>query len=108
MTQTVEASRQATRSEELHIRNFDIRRSYDLTVRFERDGHVVFCEQYYLTPGKTVTEIDRIWPGEYEVVVELDGRRREAAICRVGPAPDDTTLVEVGNGTVSITEGHYR
>lgn len=109
-TQTVgsDTGRQAVRSEELHIRNFDVRRAYDLTVRFRRGDNVVFSERYYLTPGKTVTEIDRIWPGEYEVVVELDAQRRETATCQVGPTPDETALIEVGNGTISVTEGHYR
>jgi len=44
---------------------------------------------------------------ESDVVVELDGRRRDRARCTVDPSPDGTALVEIGNGTVSVTQGLY-
>lgn len=97
----------AERTENIHIRNFDVNRAYDLTVRVRDDGEIVFASRYYLTPGKTEHELDRLRPGEYDVVVELDSHRRETARCAIGSSPDATALVEVGNGTVSVTEGLY-
>ncbi|WP_267161020.1 hypothetical protein [Halovenus salina] len=98
----------ARRSEELHLRNFDVSREHTLTVRVSDDDGLVFANRYYLTPGKTVSELGRIPPGEYEVRVELDGRRQQTATCEIGERPSKTALVEVGNGTVSLTEGLYR
>jgi hypothetical protein len=93
------------RSEDIFIRNFDTRRSYDLTVRIRDAEGIVFADQYYLTPGRTEHETDRLTAGEYEITVELDGRRREQRTCQVGSTVGNTVLVEVGNGIVSITEG---
>lgn len=98
---------QTPTSEEIHFRNFDVERAYDLTVRVRDGPDIVFADRYYLTPGKTVAVREEVPPGEYEVVVELDGHRRERAVCAVGPTAEETALVEVGNGTVSVTEGHY-
>jgi hypothetical protein len=95
------------RSEEIHVRNFDVRRSYDLTIEVRDDQGLVFANRYHLTPGKTISELDRLAPGEYEVRVQLDGRRRQTTVCEIGESPEQTALVEVGNGTVSVTEGLY-
>jgi sarcosine oxidase gamma subunit len=95
------------RSEEIHVRNFDVRRSYDLTIEVRDDQGLVFANRYHLTPGKTVSELDRLSPGEYEVRVQLDGRRDQTTVCEIGESPAQTALVEVGNGTVSVTEGLY-
>jgi hypothetical protein len=95
------------RSEDVFIRNFDTQRSYDLTVRIRDAEGIVFANRYYLTPGRTEHETDRLTAGKYEVIVELDGRRRRQQTCRIGSAVEDTVLVEIGNGTVSITQGLY-
>jgi hypothetical protein len=98
----------ATRSEEIHVRNFDFQRGYDLRVEVRDDRGLAFANRYHLTPGKTVSEIDQLPPGEYEVRVELDGRRQRTIRCEIDGTPDRTALIEVGNGTVSVTEGLYR
>lgn len=95
------------RSEELHIRNFDVSRAYDLTVEVHDSDGLVFANRYYLTPGKTASETERLPPGEYGIRVELDGRRQTSARCTIDGTPDRTALIEVGNGTVSVTEGLY-
>jgi hypothetical protein len=95
------------RSEEIHVRNFDVRRSYDLTIEVRDDQGLVFANRYHLTPGKTVSELDRLAPGEYEVRVQLDGRRHRTTVCEIDETPEKTALIEVGNGTVSVTEGLY-
>lgn len=43
-------------SEEIHIRNFDVRRAYDLTIKVRDGQELIFANRYYLTPGKTVRE----------------------------------------------------
>lgn len=98
----------ARRSEEIHIRNFDANRAYDLTITVRDSQGLVFANRYYLTPGKTVSELGRLPAGEYEVQVELDGRRQRTALCEIDETPARTALIEVGNGTVSVTEGLYR
>lgn len=95
------------RTEEIHVRNFDVRRSYDLTVQVRTDSNTVFVNRYHLTPGKTATELDSVSPGEYEVYVELDGRRTESVRCEIDRTADGTALIEVGNGTLSVNQGLY-
>lgn len=105
--QESEQEQAVVESEDFFIRNFDTRWGYDLTVRVRDDDEPVFVSQYFLTPGKTAQEMNRIPPGEYEFIVELDGERRTQETCRVGPRLDQTALIEIGNGTVSITQGLY-
>jgi hypothetical protein len=95
-------------SEEIHIRNFDLNKAHNLTIEVHDSDGLVFANRYYLTPGKTESELGRLQPGEYELRVELDGRRQETTTCAVDGTPERTALVEVGNGTISVTEGHYQ
>ncbi len=106
-----EAGRQSTASvdtEDVHLRNYDPFCEYDLTMTVtDERGDLVFRRRYYFQPGEVESERDLLEPGTYEVTVELDNRRRETATCRVGPDPEQTVHVELGNGTVSVTEGLY-
>jgi hypothetical protein len=97
----------AVASADLFVRNFDTTRTNHLTVRVRDDDGIVFASRYALTPGKTECEVGRLGPGEYDVIVELDSQRRERATCQIGPGPEKTILVEIGNGTVSVTQGLY-
>ncbi|WP_159901924.1 hypothetical protein [Salinirussus salinus] len=95
-------------TEDVHLRNYDPFSEYDLTVTVsDESGRRVFRRRYYFQPGEVESERGLLEPGTYEVTVELDNRRRETATCRVGPDPDRTVHVELGNGTVSVTEGLY-
>jgi len=94
-------------SEEIHLRNFDVQRSYDLRLRVQDGDDVAFVSRYRLAPGTTESVTGRLTPGEYTVTVVLDGHRRETALCGIDATPDRTALVEIGNGTVSITQGMY-
>ncbi len=98
----------ARRCEEIHIRNFDTSRSYNLTVEVRNSKGLVFASRYYLTPGKTVSELGQLPPDEYTVSVELDGRRQQTVRCDIDETPGQTALIEIGNGTVSVTEGLYQ
>lgn len=104
---TSDADARAAVSEEIHIRNFDTSHSSTLTLRVRDDSDLVFAKRYQLEPGTTESVCDELPDGEYVVIVELDGHRRERARCRIGRSPDETALVEVGNGTVSLTQGLY-
>jgi hypothetical protein len=96
------------RCEDVHIRNFDIERVYDLTLKVRDEDGLSFANQYHLTPGKTVSELDRLPPGYYVVEATINDRRSDMTVCEIGLTPAKTVLVEIGNGTVSITEGLYK
>lgn len=103
-----ESDRTAQQTRDAHLRNYDPYREYDLALTLrDDDGQVCFEETYYFQPGQSVTVCDALDPGRYEVTAVLDATRRETATCRVGPAPAHTILVELGNSTVSVTQGLY-
>ncbi|ELZ29267.1 hypothetical protein C475_03584 [Halosimplex carlsbadense 2-9-1] len=102
------ATREPPRTEDIHLRNYDRECGYDLDVTvLGRGEDPVFESRYFCQPGEVIAVENVLPPGEYEVVVELDNRREVATECRVSSAPGHTVRVEVGNGTVSLTEGLY-
>lgn len=98
----------AVRSENLFLRNYDPYSAYDvaLTVRDE-DEETVFEARYHFRPGQIQSVRGVLDSGEYEVTVVLDRDRRKTTTCRVGPDPEHTIHVEIGNGLASLTEGLY-
>lgn len=94
-------------SEDIHIRNFDVKHAYDLRLELSIGEDVVFTDRYYLLPGATRSETNQLPSNEYTVVAILDGHRCDSTRCRIDSHPSQTALIEVGNGTVSITEGLY-
>ena len=95
------------RHEDLHVRNFDIERRYTLRIEVRND-ETVLQREYRLGPGERRSETDRLPPGTYTVVASLDGGRRRVARCTIDDRPSNAALIEVGNGTVSVTDGLYR
>lgn len=95
------------RGEDLHVRNFDVERRYTLRIEV-RDDETVLEREYRLGPGERRSETDRLAPGTYTVVASLDGDRRRVARCTIDDRPSNAALIEVGNGTVSVTDGLYR
>lgn len=94
-------------SQELFVRNYDMERTYHLQVTVARTGADERLErEYTLHPGQVITECNGLAAGEYELRVEIDHTATEQP-CAIGPGPDETALVEVGNGTVSISQGLY-
>jgi len=88
------------------LRNYDHLVGYDLTLRLEAsEGEEAFEKRYYLPPGEVTHSPDPVSPGEYEATVVCDGDRQATGHCRVGPRPEHTVVVEVGNGAVALTEG---
>lgn len=97
--------RERLTTEALHLRSYDHRRGYDLTVEARRlDGERTFERRYYLPPGEAVDE-DDLPAGVYELTVTLDNDDSEQLRCRLDAAPGHTAVIEVGNGTLSLTQG---
>lgn len=102
-----EHSASHVQTEEIHIRNFDESQSYDLTLAVSMEDESVLSNTYHLTPGRQVRDRYRLSAGVYDVSVCVNDDRTETAECEIGATPERTALVEVGNGTVSVTQGLY-
>lgn len=97
---------QLIHSEEIHIRNYDHDWSYDLAIEIaDSEGDVRFEERYFLQPQGVESVVGVVPDGEYEVRVTLDGTTEEAIHCRIDAAPENTVVVEIGNGTFGLTHG---
>jgi hypothetical protein len=98
----------ATRSEDVHIRNYDAQQEHGITIEVRTpENDVVLTKQYHLQPGETRSELDLLPNGEYELRVALDDGTVDALQCRIGDSADQTAVVELGNGVVAVTEGVY-
>lgn len=96
-------------SEDLLVRSYDHRQAYDVDVEVRHeDGALAFHERYYLQPGATVSETNRLPGGCYQVRVTLDNRQERVLLSRIDDAPEHTAVVEVGNGALSLTDGLLR
>lgn len=93
------------RSETIHVRSYDHQRAYDVHVELVDDDDTVFEERYYLLPGTTASEMDAVPRGTYELRVTLDNTSRETTDCHLDSSAEHTAVIEVGNGTVALTEG---
>lgn len=95
-------------SEEVFVRNYDVERTYRLTISLTAvDGDDEYATTHRLRPGQAVSELGVVEPGRYRVRVDCDGARHATDEVFVGPAPAETLLIEVGNGAVSVSEGLY-
>lgn len=108
-----------TRCEQLHLRNYDESRQYRVTVSVSQpDGGPEHEMTYKLAPGDVTSELEIVPPGRYEVEVSgsfrpvgqdrhhgTAGNDKETATCNVGDRPQQTVVVECGNGVVSVSEG---
>ena len=102
------AGRAKPRSEDVRIRSYDRRRSYDLDVEVvtaDGRGRPLLHRRYVVEPGATTCEVDLLPAGEYEVHVTLDNDHHDVLRCRIDDHPAHTAVIEVGNGVVSLTDG---
>lgn len=90
---------------EIHIRNYDVETGHSVWINVVDHGDQVLETTRRLRPGEVRNVTGAIPPGEYDVEVGVDGLRREVVRCRIGPGPEQTALVELGNGVVSVTDG---
>lgn len=90
----------------LTLRNYDCHVSHEVTVRFyDADDDVAFKRSYTLSPLDVVSVSQRLDRAVYRVCVEVDGETTVDADCLIGSGPNETALVELGNGLLSVTEG---
>jgi len=98
----------ADRSEDVLIRNYDHRRGYDLHLTVVTyPGNTTFQKRYYLPPGEVVSECDLLPSVDCEITVTLDDAEETSGHCRIDSSPEYTAVIEIGNGTLSLTEGLY-
>jgi hypothetical protein len=90
----------------LTIRNYDNHISHEVMVRFyDAADNVAFKGSYTLSSLDVVSVSQRLDRAVYRVDVEVDGETTVEAECLIGSGPNETALVEVGNGLLSVTEG---
>jgi hypothetical protein len=108
-----------TRCEQLHLRNYDESRRYRLAVSVSQpDGGPEYSATYELDPGDLASELEIVPRGRYKVHVSgsfrpagrdchhgTTGRDEETASCNVGDRPQQTVLIECGNGIITVSEG---
>lgn len=100
------SSRPDARCSELVLRNYDHGRAYRVTVELtaaETGGTTV--ETYRLGPGEIRCPTDVAPRGATRVTARLASGASDAVDGSLGDRPDQTALVEVGNGAVSASRG---
>jgi hypothetical protein len=92
----------------LVVRNYDGSEAHDVTVTFlDPDGDRAFARTVAVAPQETIAIQTRLDRAVYRVRARLDGEETDSDECLVGSGPDETALVETGNGTVSVAEGLF-
>lgn len=92
-------------TEQIHLRNYDGRRTHTVDITFRSDDEPVRETRYRIEPGRALSDLAAVPGGEYELQVTVDGERTESHRCHLGSAPRRTAVIEVGNGVVSVTDG---
>lgn len=103
---SIRSGSELIRSEGLHIRNYDRDWSYDLSIEIiDSDGEVSINERYYLQPMEVKSIVDIVPDGTHEVRATLDDSVEDTLQCRIDSSPENTAVIEIGNGTLSLTQG---
>jgi hypothetical protein len=103
-----DADGQFVSGETLVLRNYDSEQEHDVTVRFlNADSGNAFQQTYTLAPGAVMSISFRLQRAVYRVEVSVDDGGTANAKCLIGSGPDETALIKVGNGLVSVAEGVY-
>jgi hypothetical protein len=94
------------RSSELVVRNHDHDRAYEVTVGLADPGAAAHtAETYRLDPGEVRCATTVAPRGRTRVTARLRCGPSDAVTGPLGDTPDETVLVEVGNGIVAATHG---
>ncbi|PSQ58576.1 MAG: hypothetical protein BRD23_06445 [Halobacteriales archaeon SW_9_67_25] len=92
----------------LVVRNYDGTEAHEVRVTFlDPDGDRAFARTVAVASLETIAIQTRLERAVYRVRVRLDDEETDSAECLVGSGPDETALVETGNGTVSVAEGLF-
>ncbi len=107
-TSTSREPPQAVSDRSLVVRNYDGSEAHEVTVTFlDPDGDQAFARTIAVAPLETVAVETRLERAVYRVRARVDSDETGSAECLVGSGPDETALVETGNGTVSVAEGLF-
>ena len=102
-TPTPVEDRETAPTEEIHARNYDHERAYDLRIEIRvPGGDVVYGDRYYLQLRASASETGVVAPGAYRVEAVLDNDGRRSRRCRIGSAAGHTAGLEVGNGVLIL------
>jgi len=99
-------SRRFVSDESLILRNYDGDETHEIMVRFrDADDELAFERTYELGPDEVVSTRTRLPRGVYGVTVRRDDAACATVECLIGSGPDETAVVETGNGVLSVVEG---
>jgi hypothetical protein len=103
---TSTAEQPAVSDESIVVRNYDSTDAHEVTVRLlDADDEVVFRQTKVVPPQAVVSVFEPLDRGVYRVEARLTDTGLDSAECLVGSGPDETALVEIGNGIVSVVDG---
>lgn len=93
-------------SGKLVLRSYDHQRGYDIEVTItDQGGTHVFQEQFALFPEETESISDPIPSGTFTITASSKAAQQRTLETRLDSSPDQTAVVEVGNGILSLTAG---
>lgn len=98
--------------ESILLKNYDSTATHTMTVRLQDPGEsVAFKQTYELCPDTAVSIQLRLRRAIYTVEAwykdasASSGGTEDSESVLIGSAPDETALIELGNGLISVTEG---
>lgn len=104
----------AVTDESIVLKNYDGTTTHSVTVRLrDSDGSVAFERTCELGPSTTASIQTRLLRGVYIVEARREHESTstddpgDSRPVLIGSAPDETALVELGNGLVSVSEGVF-
>ncbi|MFT4923332.1 MAG: hypothetical protein ACI8XM_002558 [Haloarculaceae archaeon] len=103
-----EATERQISAESLLLRNYDREKPHRLAVTcVGPSGEIAFDRTVLVEPMETLSIETRLERSVYDVEVRLDGHTTASAECLIGSDPAECAVIETGNNTVSVTDGHF-
>lgn len=109
---TTDRTELSVTDESIVLRNYDDTATHTVTVRLRGVNEAVAFERTYeLAPGRTRSIRTRLPRGVYTAEARreheptLTGDPADSEPVLVGSGPNETALVELGNGLVGVSEG---
>lgn len=95
-------------AETVSLRNYDATEAHTLAVTVTNpSGDTVIDRSVPVGPFETVSIQGRPDRAIYHVGVTSERGASDSAECSLGGGPGECAVVEIGNGTVSVTDGHW-
>lgn len=95
-------------TESILLRNYDRDQAHRLAVTcVGPSGGVAFDRTVLVDPMETVSIETRLERSVYHVEVRLDSHTTASTECLIGSDPAECAVIETGNNTVSVTDGHF-